>query len=92
LPAIRYAAFHAVPPVTARAASKSVRRRCRATRRLQLAVFAEGSRRYDIYEQMRAIAKQITRDEMQALAALYGLHAIQAPPIISFPRDQRRRQ
>jgi cytochrome c553 len=25
---------------------------------------------------MRATAKQLTRDEMQALAAFYGLHAI----------------
>jgi cytochrome c553 len=42
----------------------------------QLAAFAEGSRQNDIYEQMRATARQLTRDEMRALAAFYGLHAI----------------
>jgi cytochrome c553 len=38
----------------------------------QLAAFAQGSRQNDIYQQMRATAKQLTPDEMQALAAFYG--------------------
>jgi cytochrome c553 len=38
----------------------------------QLAAFAQGIRQNDIYEQMRAVAKQLTPDEMQALAAFYG--------------------
>ena len=41
----------------------------------QLAAFAQGSRQNDIYEQMRVIAKQLTPDEMQALAAFYGTRA-----------------
>jgi len=38
----------------------------------QLAAFAQGSRQNDIYEQMRATARQLTPGEMQALAAFYG--------------------
>jgi cytochrome c553 len=38
----------------------------------QLAAFAQGLRQNDIFEQMRAIAKQLTPDEMHALAAFYG--------------------
>jgi len=38
----------------------------------QLGSFAQGIRRNDIYEQMRAIARQLTPDEMQALAEFYG--------------------
>ena len=38
----------------------------------QLAAFAQGIRQYDIFEQMRVIAKQLTPDEMHALAAFYG--------------------
>jgi cytochrome c553 len=38
----------------------------------QLAAFAEGSRHNDIYEQMRAIAKALTSDEIHALASLYS--------------------
>jgi cytochrome c553 len=38
----------------------------------QLAAFAQGIRQNDIYEQMRAAAKQLTPDEMYALAAFYG--------------------
>ncbi len=41
----------------------------------QLAAFAQGSRQNDIYEQMRTAAKQLTPDEMQALAAFYGTRA-----------------
>jgi cytochrome c553 len=38
----------------------------------QLASFAQGIRNNDIYEQMRAIARQLTPDEMKALAEFYG--------------------
>jgi cytochrome c553 len=38
----------------------------------QLGAFAQGIRQNDIYEQMRVIAKQLTADEMHALAAAYG--------------------
>ena len=38
----------------------------------QLAAFAQGIRQNDIFEQMRVIAKQLTPDEMHALAAFYG--------------------
>jgi cytochrome c553 len=38
----------------------------------QLAAFAQGTRANDILEQMRVIARQLTADEMHALAALYG--------------------
>jgi cytochrome c553 len=38
----------------------------------QLGSFAQGIRHNDIYEQMRAIAGQLTLDEMKALAEFYG--------------------
>jgi cytochrome c553 len=38
----------------------------------QLGEFAQGSRENDIFEQMRAIAKQLTPEEMHALGAFYG--------------------
>jgi cytochrome c553 len=38
----------------------------------QLAAFAQGMRQNDIFEQMRIIAKQLTPEEMHALAAFYG--------------------
>ena len=38
----------------------------------QLASFAQGIRHNDIYEQMRAIARQLTPDEVQAVAVFYG--------------------
>ena len=38
----------------------------------QLASFAQGIRANDIGEQMRVIAKQLTPEEMHALAAFYG--------------------
>jgi cytochrome c553 len=39
----------------------------------QLAAFAQGIRYNDIYQQMRAIAKQLTPEEMRALADTYGI-------------------
>jgi cytochrome c553 len=41
----------------------------------QLAAFAQGMRQNDINEQMRAIAAQLTPDEMHAVAAYYGAEA-----------------
>jgi cytochrome c553 len=41
----------------------------------QLAAFAQGMRQNDINEQMRAIAAQLTTDEMHAVAAYYGTEA-----------------
>jgi cytochrome c553 len=38
----------------------------------QLGSFAQGIRHNDIYEQMRAIARQLRPDEMQAVAEFYG--------------------
>ena len=38
----------------------------------QVAAFAQGIRHNDIYEQMRAIARQLTPDEMRAVATFYG--------------------
>ena len=38
----------------------------------QLAAFAQGMRQNDINEQMRAIAAQLTTDEMHAVATYYG--------------------
>ena len=38
----------------------------------QLAAFAQGMRQNDIYEQMRSIARQLTPDEMKAVAEYYG--------------------
>jgi cytochrome c553 len=38
----------------------------------QLAAFAQGMRQNDIYEQMRAIARQLTTEEMKAVAEFYG--------------------
>jgi cytochrome c553 len=38
----------------------------------QLTAFAQGMRQNDIFEQMRIIAKQLTPEEMHALAAFYG--------------------
>jgi cytochrome c553 len=38
----------------------------------QVAAFAQGIRHNDIYEQMRAIARQLTPDEMKAVAEFYG--------------------
>jgi cytochrome c553 len=38
----------------------------------QLAAFAQGIRQNDIYEQMRAIARRLTADEMKAVAEYFG--------------------
>ena len=38
----------------------------------QIAGFAQGIRQNDIYEQMRAIARRLKPDEMQAVATFYG--------------------
>ena len=38
----------------------------------QLVAFAQGLRQNDIFEQMRIIARQLTPDEMQAVAAFYA--------------------
>ena len=38
----------------------------------QLGAFAQNTRHNDIYEQMRAIARQLTPEEMKAVAAFYG--------------------
>jgi cytochrome c553 len=38
----------------------------------QLEAFAQGMRENDIYEQMRAIARQLTPEEMKAVAEFYG--------------------
>lgn len=42
----------------------------------QLAAFAQGMRQNDIFEQMRVVAKQLTPDEVHALAAFYGSRAV----------------
>jgi cytochrome c553 len=44
----------------------------------QLASFAQGMRENDIFQQMRVIAKQLTPDEMRAVAAFYGGRAPKA--------------
>jgi cytochrome c553 len=41
----------------------------------QLAEFAQGIRQNDIFEQMRVIAKELSPEEMRALAAFYGTGA-----------------
>ncbi len=41
----------------------------------QLAEFAQGMRQNDIFEQMRIIARQLTPDEIHALATFYGERA-----------------
>jgi cytochrome c553 len=38
----------------------------------QLTAFAQDIRQNDIYEQMRAIARQLTPEEMKAVAEFYG--------------------
>jgi cytochrome c553 len=40
----------------------------------QLAAFAQGTRENDIYEQMRLITRQLTPEEMKAVAEFYGAH------------------
>jgi cytochrome c553 len=48
----------------------------------QLAAFAQDLRQNDIFGQMRIIAKQLTPDEMQALAAFYGTAADTQPATV----------
>jgi cytochrome c553 len=48
----------------------------------QLAAFAQDLRQNDIFGQMRIIAKQLTPDEMQALAAFYGTAAGTQPATV----------
>jgi cytochrome c553 len=51
----------------------------------QLGEFAQGSRQNDIFEQMRAIAKQLTPEEMHALAAYYGAQDPQSAVALAPP-------
>jgi cytochrome c553 len=51
----------------------------------QLGEFAQGSRQNDIFEQMRAIAKQLTPEEMHALAAYYGTQDPQSAVALAPP-------
>lgn len=39
----------------------------------RLAAFAQGMRENDVFQQMRIVAKQLTQDEMHALAVFYGM-------------------
>ena len=39
----------------------------------QLAAFAQGTRENDVFQQMRIVAKQLTQDEMHALAVFYSM-------------------
>jgi cytochrome c553 len=48
----------------------------------QLGEFAQGIRQNDIFEQMRAIAKQLTPEEMHALATFYGKPADTQSPMV----------
>lgn len=51
----------------------------------QLGEFAQGSRQNDIFEQMRAIAKQLTAEEMHALGAFYGTRDSQSTAALPTP-------
>jgi cytochrome c553 len=44
----------------------------------QLGAFAQGLRENDIFRQMREVARQLTPDEMHALAAFYGMPKVDA--------------
>jgi cytochrome c553 len=46
----------------------------------QVAAFAQGLRQNDIFEQMRIIARQLTADEMHAVASFYGAGSSASPP------------
>ena len=50
----------------------------------QLVAFTQGLRQNDIFEQMRIIARQLTPNEMQAVAAFYGVPA-GAPKVAGLP-------
>jgi acetate kinase len=43
-----------------------------AGRDSRIGLYSQGIRHNDIYEQMRAIARQLTPDEMKAVAVFYG--------------------
>jgi cytochrome c553 len=45
----------------------------------QLGAFAQGLRQNDIYEQMRIIARQLTADEMRAVASFYAVRGVASP-------------
>jgi len=51
----------------------------------QLGEFAQGRRANDIFEQMRAIAKQLTEEEMRALGAFYGIRDSQSAAALTPP-------
>jgi cytochrome c553 len=51
----------------------------------QLGEFAQGSRQNDIFEQMRAIAKGLTPEEMHALGAFYGTRDSQSAVALAPP-------
>ena len=55
----------------------------------QLAAFAQGTRRNDIFEQMRVIAKHLTPDERRALAAFYGAQSVGSAKSEKIASDQR---
>ena len=48
----------------------------------QLGEFAQGIRQNDIFEQMRVVARQLTPEEMHALAAFYGKPGDTQPAIV----------
>ena len=66
---------------------------------VQLVAFAQGLRQNDISEQMRIIARQLTPDDMHAVAAFYGVPAERQRVVVGhaaalgavrFPRKLRR--
>jgi cytochrome c553 len=50
----------------------------------QLLAFAQGMRQNDVFEQMRIIARQLTSDEMHAVAAFYAA-PVGAPRVLGIP-------
>jgi cytochrome c553 len=50
----------------------------------QLLAFAQGMRQNDVFEQMRIIARQLTSDEMHAVAAFYAA-PVGAPRVVGIP-------
>jgi cytochrome c553 len=66
-------------PVGSKLGAPALRGQKAAYIKRQLASFAQGLRQNDIFEQMRMIAKLLTPDEMQALAAFYGTDALTPP-------------
>jgi cytochrome c553 len=73
LPAILSAAFHPAPHVMGRAPRRSgLRGQHTSYLERRLAAFAQGTRRNDINEQMRVIARDLTPAEMHLVAVYYG--------------------